>query len=81
MEKFDRLVGEQLKTMDRLLELQSAVEGCREKERLCLQKEDKTVLIAVQQELAAAKEELNAIQATFEKQTEELILSYQSPEK
>ncbi|AZB41902.1 hypothetical protein CEF21_06050 [Bacillus sp. FJAT-42376] len=78
MSKFDVLVGEQLRTMDKLLELQNEVERCQriERELERLQNEDK--LKMVKDEIHEMKRELHSIQKTFEKQTEEVIQSYKS---
>ncbi|MGD6818450.1 YgaB family protein [Metabacillus sp. 84] len=78
MSKFDVLVGEQLKTMDRLLELQNEVERCQKIERELerLQKKDK--LMVVQEEIQLMKAELHFIQQTFERQTEDVIRSYKN---
>ncbi|MTH55469.1 hypothetical protein GKZ89_18925 [Bacillus mangrovi] len=78
MSKFDLLVGEQLKTMDRLLELQGEVERCQriERELERLQSEDR--LKVVQGEIQEMKRELYLIQTMFEEQTEEVIRSYKS---
>ncbi|KZZ84466.1 MULTISPECIES: YgaB family protein [Bacillaceae] len=78
MGKFDVLVEEQLRTMDKLLELQNEVERCQriERELEKLQNEDK--LRVVQNEIQVMKMELHSIQQTFEKQTEEVIQSYKN---
>jgi hypothetical protein len=77
MEQFNRLVSEQMKTMEKLLFIQSELERCQEieEELIVLQKE--TELVSVQYEITRMKEELKEIQQVFENQTEEVIRSYQ----
>lgn len=76
MEPFDRLVREQLKTMEQLLFLQSEIERCQaiEAELIALQNEAK--LQSIQEEIQKMKQQLTEIQQIFEKQTEEVIQSY-----
>ncbi|WP_449621588.1 YgaB family protein [Robertmurraya sp. Marseille-Q9965] len=77
MNKFNRLVTAQMETMEKLLFLQSEIERCQglEDELKALQQETK--LESIQEDIARMKEELKDIHETFEKQTEELIQSYQ----
>ncbi|MEQ2526878.1 YgaB family protein [Bacillaceae bacterium CLA-AA-H227] len=77
MNKFNRLVNEQMETMEKLLFLQSEIERCQvlEDELKALQQETK--LESIQEDIARMKAELKEIHETFEKQTEELIQSYQ----
>ncbi|RTR26158.1 hypothetical protein EKG37_21875 [Robertmurraya yapensis] len=77
MNKFNRLVNEQMETMEKLLFLQSEIERCQalEDELKALQQETK--LESIQEDIARMKAELKEIHETFEKQTEELIESYQ----
>ncbi|MCZ0756823.1 YgaB family protein [Anoxybacillus sp. J5B_2022] len=77
MERFDQLVREQLKTMEQLLFLQSEIERCRalEAELSALQNEAKRQ--SIQEEIEQMKRQLAEIQQLFEKQTEEVIQSYQ----
>ncbi|MEH7304697.1 YgaB family protein [Neobacillus drentensis] len=76
MDHFNRLVSEQLVTMEKLLYLQGELERCQqiEVELLALQKE--TDLASIQTEIRIMKQELKEIQSIFEKQTEEVINSY-----
>lgn len=76
MENFNRLVSEQMRTMEKLLFLQSELERCQEIEEELLQIQNGTELESVQLEVKRMKEELKEIQKTFEKQTEEVISSY-----
>jgi hypothetical protein len=77
MNEFNHLVSEQMKTMEKLLYLQSELERCQviEEELKILQEE--TELDSVQYEIERMKIELREIQQIFEKQTEEVIRSYQ----
>ncbi|MFY4776482.1 YgaB family protein [Metabacillus sp. RGM 3146] len=79
METFNMLVGEQLKTMDRLLELQSELERCQEIQREVTHFQDEATKLSIQKEVEQTKKELSAIQEIFEKQTEDVIRSYQDP--
>lgn len=78
MDDFNRLVSEQLTTMDQLLYLQGELERCRgiQKELESLQNESQ--LREVEFEIDRMKKELNEIQRIFEKQTEEVINLYQN---
>ncbi|MGE7782053.1 YgaB family protein [Peribacillus sp. NPDC097264] len=77
MEEFNRLINAQLKTMERLLYVQSEIERYQdiEKQFLTNQEEDKAV--AVQEEIQHRKMELKTIHETFERQTEDVIRCYQ----
>lgn len=77
MSRFNRLVSEQMETMEKLLFLQSEIERCQglEEELKALQQETK--LESIQEDIVKMKNELKEIHETFEKQTEELIQSYQ----
>lgn len=85
MEDFNRLVSEQMLTMDQLLSLQAELERQQEleKELAAVQKEQeqndfkKQELELVQNNISIIKQELWAIQTTFARQTEELIRVYQ----
>lgn len=76
MKEFNRLVTEQMKTMDRLLFLQGEVERCQEIEEQLAVLQQESKLESVQQEISKMKEELKEIQQIFEQQTEEVIRSY-----
>jgi hypothetical protein len=77
VEDFNRLVNEQLKTMDKLLFLQSELERCQHIEEQLKQIQQETQLESVQVEIAKMKAELKEIHHIFERQTEEVIRSYQ----
>jgi hypothetical protein len=77
VEQFERLVSEQLKTMDQLLFLQEELERCQAIEEELMKLHNKTKLRSIQDEINAMKKQLREIQQIFEKQTEEVIQSYQ----
>lgn len=84
MEEFNRLVSEQMVTMDQLLSLQSELERQQELKRQlsALVKEqepdmfEKPELELVKNKITIIEQELKAIQNTFTRQTEELIRVY-----
>jgi vacuolar-type H+-ATPase catalytic subunit A/Vma1 len=76
MELFDRLVNEQLKTMEQLLFLQGELERCQAIEEELIQLQHTTKLRSIQDEIQEMKKQLREIQEIFEKQTEEVIQSY-----
>ncbi len=77
MEEFNRLVTEQMKTMDKLLFLQSELERCQDIEIQLGKLEQENELESVHLELAKMKDELKELQKMFELQTEDVIRSYQ----
>ncbi|MEH7385525.1 YgaB family protein [Bacillus sp. JJ1521] len=77
MSNFNDLVGEQLKTMDKLLFIQSEIERCQEIEAQILELQKETELEMIQEEIKRMQEELMQIHDLFQKQTEEVIQSYQ----
>jgi hypothetical protein len=77
VEQFERLVSEQLKTMEQLLFLQEELERCQAIEEELVKLQNKTKLRSIQDEINAMKKQLREIQQIFEKQTEEVIQSYQ----
>ena len=77
MEEFNRLITEQMKTMDKLLFLQSELERCQDIEKQLKKLEQENELESVQMELSKMKDELKEIQKMFEMQTEDVIRSYQ----
>jgi DnaJ-domain-containing protein 1 len=80
LNQFNRLVSEQILTMEKLLNLQAELERCLEikKELQILQK--RTELESIQFDIDQMKKELTEIQQIFEKQTEEVIQTYQQNE-
>ncbi|WP_010677471.1 YgaB family protein [Bacillus timonensis] len=77
MSNFNDLVGEQLKTMDKLLFIQSEIERCQEIETQILELQKETELKTIQEEIRRMHEELAQIHELFQQQTEEVIRSYQ----
>lgn len=77
MEEFNRLINTQLKTMEKLLYVQSEIERCQdiEKNFQATQEEDKAD--AVREEIQIRKQELKKIHEMFEKQTEDVIHYFQ----
>ncbi|WP_144553040.1 YgaB family protein [Bacillus sp. X1(2014)] len=76
MDHFNRLVSEQLVTMDKLLYLQGELERCQQIEVELQTLQKSTDLESIQSEIRLMKDELKEIQSIFEKQTEEVINSY-----
>lgn len=77
MDRFDLAVAEQLKTMDRLLDLQSEIERCQKVERQLNEiQEEANKLRELKEDIAQMKKDLRDIQLVFENQTEEAIKSY-----
>ena len=76
MNHFNRLVSEQLVTMEKLLYLQGELERCQEIQEQLLALQNETELESVQFDINQMKKELKEIQEIFEKQTEEVIQSY-----
>ncbi|MEC1522533.1 YgaB family protein [Neobacillus niacini] len=76
MDHFNRLVSEQMLTMEKLLYLQGELERCQEIEQQLQTIQNETELESVQFDINQMKKELKEIQEVFEKQTEEVIQSY-----
>ena len=76
MDHFNRLVSEQLVTMDKLLYLQGELERCQQIEAELQTLQKATDFESIQSEIKMMKQELKEIQSIFEKQTEEVINSY-----
>jgi hypothetical protein len=77
MEDFNRLVSEQMKTMDKLLDLQLELERSQQVEQELIKLQKVPNLESVQSEIIRIKNELKEIHHVFEQQTEEVIRSYQ----
>ncbi|HZG71473.1 MAG TPA: YgaB family protein [Chondromyces sp.] len=77
MNSFNFLVSEQMRTMDKLLFLQSEIERCQQVERELTELHDLTKLECVREEILKMRTELREIQQTFERQTNEVIQVYQ----
>ncbi|MEH7417414.1 YgaB family protein [Neobacillus drentensis] len=76
MDHFNRLVSEQMVTMEKLLYLQSELERCQQIEEELQTLQNETNLESIQNDIQTMKSELKEIQLIFEKQTEEVINSY-----
>ena len=76
MDQFNRLVSEQMATMEKLLFLQTELERCQEIEEELQTLQNATDLESIQHDIQLMKKELKEIQFIFEKQTEEVINSY-----
>ncbi|PFO07238.1 YgaB-like protein [Neobacillus bataviensis] len=76
MDHFNRLVSEQMVTMEKLLYLQAELERCQQIEEELQTLQNATNLESIQSDIQAMKQELKEIQLIFEKQTEEVINSY-----
>lgn len=76
MDHFNRLVSDQLVTMEKLLYLQGELERCQQIEEELQTLQNATDLESVQTDIRLMKKELKEIQTIFEKQTEEVINSY-----
>jgi len=77
MEEFNRLINNQLKTMDKLLLLQSEIERCQDIEKQLLALEEENEAVTIQEEIQLKKQELKSIHDMFETQTEEVIRYFQ----
>ncbi|WP_223589783.1 YgaB family protein [Neobacillus bataviensis] len=76
MNHFNRLVSEQMATMEKLLYLQAELERCQQIEEELQSLQNETDLESIQIDIQLMKKELKEIQSMFEKQTEEVINSY-----
>lgn len=77
MNEFDRLISEQLRTMDKLLFLQSEIERCQQIEQDLCALQEISEGDSVREVIKQKRNELEEIQAVFEKQTEEVIRHFQ----
>ena len=77
VEQFNELVSMQMKTMDKLLYLQSELERCQQIEQQLFTLRQNTELVEIREEIDRMKDELRDIHRIFEEQTEEVIRSYQ----
>ncbi|CAM4337783.1 stress-induced protein [Bacillus manliponensis] len=78
MNLFDNLVGEQLKTMDELLKLQTHLEHYQQIINSKNEKTDTKELHFIRQEILKTELELKALQEKFEKQTKAVIQSFEN---
>ncbi|WP_433748224.1 YgaB family protein [Falsibacillus pallidus] len=77
MSHFNKMVSEQLETMEKLLFMQSEIERCQELELELAELQEEAKLESVKEQIILMKKELHEIQRTFEEQTDEVIRSYQ----
>jgi hypothetical protein len=77
MMEFNQLVADQVKTMDKLLFLESEIERCQKLEAELAELQQLTEVQSVKIEINQMKEELKAIQSVFQEQTEQIVLTYQ----
>jgi phage-related tail protein len=77
MMKFNQLVADQVKTMDKLLFLESEIERCQKLEAELAELQQLTEVQSVKIEINQMKEELKTIQNIFREQTEQIVLTYQ----
>lgn len=77
MDKFNELVSTQMQTMEKLLYLQSELERCQEIEKQLDTLKQNAELEELRVEIDRKKQELHEIHTMFEKQTEEVIHTYQ----
>lgn len=81
MSEFEKLVSEQMKIMDQLLEPQSELDRRWQVEAELISLEKDAKLDNVQDEIATKRKDLAGIQELFQRQTEQVIQSYRSTEK
>ncbi|MFX3623314.1 MAG: YgaB family protein [Ectobacillus sp.] len=74
MREFDRLVGEQLKIMNELLDLQMELERYQRMSRIM---KDHVKLEEIQEHIQKTQRNLHTLQEAFEQQTHEVIQSFQ----
>ena len=77
MDKFNELVSTQMQTMEKLLYLQSELERCQEIEKQLDALKQSAELEELRLEIDLKKQDLQEIHRMFEKQTEEVIHTYQ----
>ncbi|AKL83412.1 hypothetical protein C6370_19895 [Bacillus atrophaeus] len=81
MSEFEKLVSEQMKIMDKLLDLQAELDRCKQVESELRHLERDARLHIIQEEIAIKRKDLADIQSVFQKQTEQVIRSYRRSEK
>lgn len=77
MDQFNELVSTQMKTMDKLLYLQSELERCQQIEKQLITLRQNAELDDIREEIDRMKDELKDIHRIFEEQTEDVIRTYQ----
>jgi HD superfamily phosphohydrolase YqeK len=81
MKLFNDLVTAQMKTMDQLLYLQGEVERCEAFKEELVKLQDEAKMKGLEEEIEKMKNELKDIQQTFERQTMEVIESFEKEKK
>jgi AAA+ ATPase superfamily predicted ATPase len=81
MQLFDDLVTRQIETMDQLIKIQEEIERCQEIENQLYELEDLAKLSIIREEIDIMREELKAIQHTFQIQTQQIIKSFSDEKK
>ncbi|MEI5908541.1 YgaB family protein [Bacillus spongiae] len=76
MDTFNQLVGEQLKTMEKLLFLQAEIERCQQMESGLIERNETEKVEKVKEEVKKLKKELKEVQEEFTRQTNEVIHTY-----
>jgi len=81
MQSFDDLVTRQIETMDQLIKIQEEIERCQEIENQLYELEDLAKLSIIREEIDLMRDELKAIQNTFQIQTQQIIKSFSDEKK
>jgi len=77
LDRFDVLVKEQMKTMEKLLLLQQEIERCQQMEKELKELQDIAGMENLESEMDEMRKKLKEIQKAFEAQTDEVIRTYQ----
>lgn len=77
LDRFDVLVKEQMKTMEKLLLLQQEIERCQQMEKELKELQDIAGMETLESEMDEMRKKLKEIQKVFEAQTDEVIRTYQ----
>lgn len=78
MNHFNRLVSDQMVTMEKLLKLQGELERCQEIEEELVNLQKAADLESIQMDIGQMKKELKEIQLIFERQTDDVIKTYRN---
>jgi hypothetical protein len=76
LSQFNKLITDQLETMDKLLFLQAEIERCQAIETQLAELQQQSKLDSITEEISLMKEELKKIQKIFQEQTIEVIQTY-----
>lgn len=77
LDRFNVLVKEQMKTMEKLLLLQQEIERCQQMEKELKELQDIAGMRNLESEMDEMRKKLKEIQKVFEAQTDEVIRTYQ----